>query len=299
MLKRFLWRNKHTSPYIKKISEFKYKYLISDKRIMEMSYYSLFGKRLNLKNPNTFNEKLQWLKINNRNHLITTCADKYSVREYIEQKKLSHILNELYGVYENISEIDISKMPNSFVLKATHGSGWNIICKDKNQINWENEFEKINDWLNTNYYYLGREWAYKNIKPRLIFERYLIDENGEPPKDYKFFCFNGQPKVVQVDLERFKEHKRNMYNMNWELLEFEYSYKSSKEIIEKPYNFNSMIEIAKVLSEDFPFVRVDLYNIDGEIYFGELTFYPENGQGKFAPEEYDYVIGSELDLTKI
>lgn len=298
MIKKLLRENRITTNGYSKLSSFKFKYLTSDKKIVEQVYKYRFNRKPNLRNPKTFNEKLQWLKLYWHNPILSKCADKYSVRAFVHQKGLSSILNDVYKVYEAEDDINLMELPTKFVMKATHGSGWNIICENKNVLNWDKEKVKIRNWLNTNYFYYGREWAYKHIKPRIICEKFLEDENGQPPKDYKIFCFNGVPRFIQVDLDRFSQHKRNMYDLSWNLLDFELLYTKSPEFTEKPQNLEKMIEIAKKLSEDFPFVRVDLYNINGKILFGELTFYPGNGQEPFYPIEYDEIIGDYLILQR-
>lgn len=272
---------------------------LNDQKFIEKYYLQRFGREIDLQNPKTFSEKIQWIKLNYRNNLMTRCADKFEVRDYIKEKNLDYILNDIYGVYDAVSEIDLSKLPNEFVLKATHGSGWNSICYNKESLNWKDEFKKIEEWLNTNYYNIGREWVYKNIKPRIICEKLLIDEESSLPKDYRFFCFNGQPKLIQVDVDQSQGRKRNIYDINWNKMAFEHGFPMSKSTHKKPKNLSLMIEIAEKLSEDFPFVRVDLYNINGKIYFGELTFYPGNGFGVFKPDVYDSVIGSYLDLSNL
>ncbi|MFC6465189.1 ATP-grasp fold amidoligase family protein [Marinilactibacillus sp. GCM10026970] len=269
--------------------------MIPDKFFVKRLYENKTGKKLNLKNPETFNEKIQWMKINYRNDLLTTCVDKYKVRTIIENRLDSNILNELYGVYNSINEIDIDNLPNEFVMKTTAGWGDIIICRDKSNFNWNKEKSKIENSLNSNNYEIGREWAYKNVNNKIIVEKLLLD-NQEIPNDYKFFCFNGKVEYIQVDSDRFSEHKRNLYDVEWNLLNVKYKYPNIIEKISKPINLDRMIEISKKLSEGFPFVRVDLYSLDTEIIFGELTFYPESGMGNFVPEEYDLKIGSHLKL---
>lgn len=225
------------------------KHLLSDRKIIEQSYKTRFGKKPNLENPQTFNEKLQWLKLYWRKSLMTRCADKRSVREYVSEEGLNDILIEAYGVYERAENIDISSLPKRFVLKASHGSGWNIICKDKNTMDWEAELDKIRKWLKDNYYYYGREWVYKKIKPCIVCEKYLEGENGQPPDDYKIFCFNGRPRIIQVDTNRFINHKRNMYDVKWNLLDFKLFYPNDEKSIQKPENLNQMLEIAEKLAK--------------------------------------------------
>jgi hypothetical protein len=253
-------------------------------------------KKLNLVNPRTFSEKIQWLKLFDKNPLYTTLADKYLVREYVKSKVGEDVLNELYGVYEDFENIDFNKLPNSFVIKATHGSGWNIICSDKRNLDLTSTKKIVDQWLSENYYDYGREFVYKDIRPRIVIEKYISNNDNSPLNDYKIFCFNGSPKFIQVDIDRFTNHTRNFYDTNWNRLPFRLLYKSSPKEVERPKNLNSMLEIAKKLSENIKFCRVDLYEVNKKIIFGEITFYPENGLGKFDPSEYDRVIGEYLKL---
>src|SRR5699024_128742 len=276
--------------------EIYYKYFISDEKLIKKRFRKRLGREVNLKNPKKFNDKLQWLKLYWRDPLATKCADKYKVREYIKEKIGEKYLNELIAVYNSVDEIDIDKLPKSFVLKGTHGSGYNIICKNKDKMDLEKEFKKMRRWMWTNYHWSKREWVYKDIKPRIICEKYMEDESGEL-RDYKIFCFHGEPKIIEVDINRFTDHKRNIYDLNWNLLDVEIEYPSEPNtIIQRPETLNEMLELSRILSKDFPHVRVDFYNVNGEIIFGELTFFHESGMGKFNPSEYELELGRYLDL---
>ena len=274
---------------------------LSDKKYLELKYYSVFNKKLNLKNPQTFNEKLQWLKIYDRNPLYTTLVDKYEVREYIKNTIGEEYLIPSYGVYDNFNEIDFDKLPNQFVIKCTHDSGGVVICKDKSQLDIEMAKSKINNSLKRNYYYNGREWPYKNIKPRIIIEKYMEDKNTKELIDYKIMCFDGKVKMSFTCSERFDNDglKVTFFDLDWNKLPFERHYKSSNKKIEKPINYKKMLELSEKLSKKIPFVRVDWYEINGKLYFGELTFYPGCGLEEFTPEEWDYKIGKMIKLPKI
>lgn len=269
-----------------------------DKIYLKLTYYSRIKRSLNFNNPISFNAKLQWLKIYDRNSMYTKLCDKYEVREYIGRKLGEQYLIPLLGVYNNFSEINFEELPDRFVLKCTHDSGGVIICKDKSQFNIEDAKKKMNRWLKRNYYYSTREWPYKNIKPRIICEQYMVDESGTELKDYKLMCFNGKVKCSFVCLNRNSKKGLNVdfYDMDWKLMPFERHYHNSGRIIPKPKNFDKMIKIAEELSKDIPFVRVDLYEINGQVYFGELTLYPGSGFQEFTPESYDYLLGSWLEL---
>lgn len=270
---------------------------ISDEDFIKKFYKDAFGEELDLQNPVTFNQKLNWLKLNCKNLNGTKCADKYEVREYIKSKGYGYILNELIGVYDNVNEINIDELPKKFVLKATHGSGWNLIVKDKNKIKWTPWKLIMKSWLKQNFYYYGREWVYKDMKPRIICEKYLEDSNNEL-LDYKIYCFNGVPKFIQIDVDRFTNHTANYYDTDWKEMNFQYDDEHSGREIEKPKNLEDMLEISKVLSEEFEHVRVDFYEVDGKLYFGEMTYFTAAGTGKFNPKEYDQIIGSWLKLDK-
>jgi len=271
----------------------KYLRVLPDKLYIQLFYFEVYGNFPNLNNPKTFDEKLQWYKLYYRAPLMTTLTDKYEVRRYLEDKGLSGILNELYGVYNSVDEIDFSNLPERFVIKATHGSNMNIICKNKKSLNWETCRPLMNKWLRRNYYHLGREWAYKNIKPRLVCEKYLENEEFNELIDYKFYCYNNKPEVLFVLTGRFSAEglKCNAYDMDWNRI---YAYKgkpSSDHVIERPDTLKDMIEIARELCQGFPFIRVDLYSIKGKILFGELTFYPDCGVSAFTPDKYNYFFG--------
>lgn len=275
-------------------------FFVPDEFYIKLQFKNFVGKELDLNNPSSFNEKMQWLKLYDRNPLYTNLVDKYEVRKYISEKIGEEHLIPLLGVYDSFEEIDFDQLPNQFVLKPTHTSGDIFICKDKSKINYGHLRKKVNKWLKRKYYYEHREWPYKNIKPRIICEKFMVDESGSELKDYKIFCFNGEPKCLFVALERHSESgmKMDFYDMDWNLLPFEREYPRSGKKIPKPKSFDQMVEFAKLLSKDLPFVRVDFYDVNGHLYFGELTFYPGSGLEKFSPEKYDYLLGSWLTLPE-
>lgn len=258
------------------------------------------GKKLNLKNPERYTEKLQAYKLYYRNPVMTKCADKYQVRGFVEGKNLGNILCRLYGVYDNVNEINFDSLPEKFVIKTTNGSGTNILCRNKNTLDIPNAKSQIKKWLKRNMYELGREWAYKNIKPKIIIEEYLEDNENhfEGINDYKFICFNGKAEYVVFDVDRFKTHKRNIYDTEWNNLHIKTDCDEINDVIEKPEGLDKMIEIANKLSEGFPCVRVDLYYINHKVYFGELTFYPWTGYVQFEPDEFDFEMGRKFILPE-
>jgi hypothetical protein len=229
---------------------------------------------------------------------LFSLVDKYAVREYVTSRIGSQYLNELYGVFDHEFEIDFNALPKKFVLKATHGSGWNILCKDKSQFDGEAARKQLKKWLGTNYYRVCREPNYKNVPPRIICERFLEDDEQKSLLDYKFFCFNGHVQFVQVDFDRFTNHTRNMYDRNWDLCPFTFLYPNNPLKLVRPENYEEMIEVAEELAGEIPFVRVDLYNVTTKIVFGELTFTPESGFGSFNPTDGDTKLGMHLRLPK-
>lgn len=273
---------------------------IPDKLYLKLLFRIKMNRKLDLNNPKTYNEKLQWLKLYDRNPMYTNLVDKYEVRKFVAEKIGSQYLIPIYGVYNSFEEIDFDKLPNQFVLKCTHDSGGIIICKDKNNLNIEEAKKKLNRSLKSNYYWKFREWPYKHVKPRIICEKYMVDESGEELKDYKFFCFNGIPKVLYVASNRGVDTRFDFFDLNFNKLPIiKNKYKNSQQRITKPENFEKMIKLSKVLSEGIPHVRVDFYNINGKIYFGELTFYHFSGLEMFFPEKYDEIFGKWLELPKI
>ncbi|MBR5227165.1 MAG: glycosyl transferase [Clostridia bacterium] len=274
----------------------KIKNIIPDKIYLKLVYKKRLGKKLNLKDPKTFNEKLQWLKLYDRNPKYTALVDKYEVKKYIEKQIGKQYVIPTLGVYDKFDEIDFDKLPNQFVIKCTHDSGGLVICKDKSKLNIEESRDKIENCLNTNYYYQGREWPYKNVKPRIIIEKYMEDNKG-CLFDYKFMCFNGEAKLSFVCTDRDKKDlKVTFFDKEWNKMPFERHYKSSNEKIDRPKQYELMIQLAEKLSKDIPFVRVDFYEVDNQIYFGELTFYPGCGFEEFEPEEWDEKLGEFIKI---
>lgn len=285
-----------------KARELYYKCLFSDEGQIRKQFKSKMGRDVELNNPVRFNDKLQWLKLYWYDPVATKCADKYEVRKFVSERIGSKYLNELYGVYESLAEIDINKLPHKFVLKGTHGSGFNIVCKDKSEMNWHKEFKKMKRWLRTNYFWSTREWVYKNIRPRIICERYLQQDDGDELRDYRFFCFNGEPKFITVDFSITDKTKtrRNLYALDWLLMNEEISYPKELVIkVKKPEQLHEMIELSKELSGGFPHARIDFYYISKKIIFGEITFFHQSGMGKIKPLRFEEVMGNWLELPDI
>lgn len=276
-------------------------HILNDEEYIKLMYKEKFGKYPNLEKPEIFNEKLQWLKLYDRDPEYTKMVDKYEVKKYVASIIGEEYIIPTLGIYDKFDDIDFEKLPNKFVIKCTHDSGSTIICKDKNVFNVEKAKKEINRALKVNYYYFGREWPYKNVKPRIIIEKYMVDESGTELKDYKIFNFNGISKMIQVDFGRFKEHKRNLYDTNWNYIkELSIQYPNdSNTIIKKPENLEMMIKLAQRLSQGIPHLRTDFYSINGKIYFGELTFYHGSGLEKFNPETWNRKFGDWIDLNNV
>lgn len=275
---------------------------MSDDEYLKIRYKENMGKTLNLNNPQTFNEKLQWLKLHNRNPMYTQLVDKNNVRDYVKEKVEDNILIPQYGVWGKFEDIDFEILPNQFVLKATHDCGSIFICKNKNEFDFNAANKKLSKALKRNYYYVGREWPYKNVQPRIIAEQYIEEAESNELKDYKFFCFDGKVKLVFVASDRFNSNegtKFDFFDTKFNHLPIINGYPNSKKVIEKPVNFNKMINIAETLSKGIPHVRVDLYNANGKIYFGEMTFFHFGGMMPFEPEEWDFKLGEWINLEEI
>ncbi len=276
---------------------------LNDKTYLKIKYRIIMNTKLNLENPQTFNEKLQWLKLYDRNPEYIKMVDKYEAKKYV-----ANIIGEKYiiptlGVWDKFEDIEFEKLPKQFVLKPTHTSGNVFICKDKEKINYKQLKKMINKWLKRNYYLIHREWPYKNVKPRIIAEKYMQNKNDEELKDYKFYCFNGKVDYVMVCTERETGHpKFYFYNRIWNFMKnmTNDGIKSKdKSMINKPENIEKMFEIAEILSKGKRFVRLDLYNVDGRIYFGEFTFFPQAGFDTNRRKETDEIFSEKLQIGGI
>ncbi len=273
---------------------------LPDEIFLRCRYRLLMHKRLHLEPPVTFTEKIQWLKLNDRKPIYSLMADKYDVKEYVANRIGKQYIIPTLGVWDSFDEIDFSQLPNQFVLKSTNGGGGTgvVICRDKSKIDKEAAKKLLNFSLNTPASKVQGEWVYKNIKPRLIAESFLSTTENSELLDYKFFCFNGKVRCFKVDFGRFTTHHANYYDETGALLPFgeticppDFNHK-----ISIPDSLSKMIELAEKLAEGHIFLRVDLYNVNSQIYFGECTFYPNSGFGEFTPKEWDYTLGTYLEL---
>jgi hypothetical protein len=272
---------------------------LSDRRYIKLVYWLRMNKTLHLDTPQTFNEKLQWLKLHDRKPEYTMMADKYLVREYIAKQLGEEYLIPLIGVWDDPDEIDFDALPNQFVLKCNHNSGLGMcICKDKSQLNIDKAKSELRKGLEQDYYLTGREWPYKDIPRKIIAEKYMVDAQTAELRDYKFFCFNGKVKCFKIDFDRFINHQANYYDANGVLLPFGEVVcpPDFDRTLEMPHNLRLMIRLAEKLADGIPYVRVDFYEVDAKVYFGEITFFPASGFGPFTPEEWDYKLGEWIKL---
>lgn len=277
---------------------------MKDEKYLELLYWLVTDNKLNLENPKSYNEKIQWLKLYDRKPLYTKLVDKYEVRKYIAEEIGEEHLIPLLGVWDNFDDIDFDLLPNQFVLKCTHDSGGLVICKDKSKFNKKSARKKIKASLKRNYYFPAREWPYKNVNPRIIAEKYMSEPSSEGLTDYKFFCFNGNPEFLYVSrgLENHSTASISFLSMDGKFMPFKRKdYKNFDTLPKMPVNFEYMIMLVKKLARQInsPFIRVDLYEISGKVYFSELTFSTCGGMIPFDPPEYDIKIGKMLDLSII
>lgn len=297
-LKRYILRPENFILYLNRF-EIGHK-LISDRFLLKCLYKERMGQRLNLKNPRTYNEKLQWLKLYDRKPEYTKLVDKYEVKDYVANIIGDEYIIPTIGVWECFEDIDFETLPEKFVLKCTHDSGGLVICTDKKTFDFEGAKEKINRCLKRNYFWRSREWPYKDVKPRVIAETYMADKKtGELP-DYKFFAFDGKVKAMFIATERQSadETKFDFFDENFNHLPFTNGHPNAEKQPEKPEHFEEMRELAEKLSKGIPQVRVDFYEVEDRVYFGELTFFHWGGTMPFEPEEWDYKFGQEISLRK-
>lgn len=274
---------------------------VPDKPMLEFQYWVKLKRKLNLQNPQRYTEKIQWYKLNYRNDLMPICVDKYRVREYLASKNLDSILVQLFAAYDSPDEIDFAILPDQFILKTTNGSGTNIICKDKSELDEASVKEKVAAFFKQSSSSAGREWAYSYVQPKIIVEQLLEDtaSTDGSVNDYKFLCFNGKPEYVVLDVDRFTDHKRNIYDTQWNDLHVSSDCPCSDKVYEKPETLDEMLRIAGILCKDFPAVRVDLYSVNGKVYFGELTFFPWSGYVQYTPDSFDFEMGKKFVLPKV
>ena len=272
---------------------------IDDREYLTAVFKYRLGYKLDLNNPITFNEKMQWLKLFDRNPLYTMMVDKHAVKSFVSGAIGERFVAKELGVYNRAEEIDLSNLPNSFVAKTTHGCGGMFVVKNKSQITINQLANVLNPGLNDNYYYHCREWPYKDVPPKIIIEEYLKDNDFDILPVYKFFCFNGEPYILQaIQNDKHSDETIDYFDMNWTRLKLKQNFPNSKHPLKAPKSFSKMKEFCKILSKGIPFVRCDFYDVNGEPYFSEFTFYSDAGFERFYPNKWDRILGDRIDINK-
>lgn len=293
---------KYSSKFILKAEQTGLLNWLPDKTYLKLIYKCKMKRKLNLRDPKTYNEKLQWLKLYDRRPEYTTMVDKRAVKKYVANKIGEQYVIPTLGVWSHFEDIDFKSLPNQFVLKCTHDSGGLVICTDKSKFDYLAAAKKIKKCLRTNYYIHGREYPYKNITPRIIAEKYMVDESGYELKDYKFFCFNGVAKIMFIASDRQlqgEETKFDFYDMDFKHLPFTNGHPNSSHELIRPKTFSEMQRLAESLSQGIPHARIDFYNINGQIYFGEITLFHWSGMIPFEPDVWDKKLGDYIELPNI
>ncbi len=268
-----------------------------DRLYLKLLYQVRMGKPLHLDPPEDFNEKLHWLKLYDRNPAYSKMADKYEVRSFVKEKLGEEYLIPLLGVWDDVDEIDFNALPDQFVLKCTHDSASVCICKDKKTFDRRAVSDRLRQAMGRNYFYAAREFPYRDITPRILAETYMVDESGTELKDYKVYTFHGEPYLIQVDFDRFENHRRNLYTTDWQFIDETIEYPKDPTVqIPRPQRLSEMLECAKKLAEGTRSLRTDFYSINGKIYFGEITFYQEAGFAHFEHQAYAKKLGEMIRL---
>lgn len=274
---------------------------MEDERYLKIWYFLMTKERLNLDNPKTFNEKLQWLKLYNIRSLYTKLVDKHEVKAWVKERIGEEYVIPTLGVWDSFDDINFDELPDKFVIKCTHDSGGYLICKDKSTFDVNAARKFFKRALKRRLYKTSREYVYKGVKPRIIAEPLLVDESGKELKDYKFFCFQGEPKFFFILSNRMSsKYNIDYFDMDMNRLPFGFTYTKISAPInyQKPQNFEKMKELSAVLSKNIPHVRVDFYNINGRIYFGEMTFYHSAGVAPVKPKKWERILGDWIELPK-
>jgi len=285
--------------YIERANERGYFTWLPDKQLLHLMYLTRMGKRLNLKNPRTFNEKLQWLNLHNRKPEYTRMVDKYEAKKYVAEKIGEEYIIPTLGVWERFDDIDFDSLPDQFVLKCTHDSGGLVIVKNKSKLDRDAARNVIERCLKKQYYLQNREWPYKNVKPRIIAEKYMVDAISAELRDYKFFAFNGSVELMFIATDRGTDTRFDFYDSEFQHLSIVNGYPNASKEIGKPANFEKMKLLAGQLSVGIPHLRVDFYEVNGKVYFGELTFFHWSGMVPFEPESWDLKLGELIDLSLV
>lgn len=273
--------------------------IMPDKLYLQWLFFRKFHRFINWKDPKTFNEKLQWLKIYNRNPEYTKMVDKYAVKNMVSERIGEAYVIPTYGVWKNFDEINFNNLPNRFVLKCTHDSGGLIICKNKDELNYSEVKERLNNSLKKDYFLYGREWPYKNVPRRIIAEQFVSDGKNAVLPVYKFMCFNGEPKIIQtIQNDKQPNESIDYFDVEWNLLEIKQGFPNSEKPYTKPKKLEEMLNIARVFAKNHPFLRVDMYEVDDVIKFSEFTFYSDGGLMPFEPFGWDEKLGEWIVLPE-
>ncbi len=291
-----LIRNKAFRSLLEKII-----WVFPDKWVIKCQYRALVGRWPNLKNPKRFSEKIDWYKLYYRDPLMTQCVDKHLEKDYLKEKGFEDYVPKTLQVKDRIEEIDFEQLPDSFIIKCNNGYGNNVIVHNKSRMDIDSIYKTFNEWHSTTPVVFGREWAFIDVVPKIMVEELLVSKDGTQKgdlNDYKVMCFNGEPRVVWVDIDRYSDHCRNFYDLQWNQLPVESDCPVSKAPVPKPYGLEKMIEIAGVLAKDFPFVRVDFYSVNNRVYIGEMTFYPWSGCVNYKPDSFDFELGDMFKLPQ-
>lgn len=270
---------------------------IPDSLYLRIAYYCEMGSILHLKAPVNYTEKIQWVKLYDRRPEYNTYVDKYEVRDYIKQRIGADYLIPLIDVYDHPDNIDWSSLPNRFVLKCTHGSSMNIICTDKEQLDEAQTKLQLSHWMHVNLFWLGREWAYKDVKPRIICEAFISD-NTQTPHDYKVICFNGKPHLIEIHTDRFGEHTLDFYSLDWRHMDYVDGYPSCHHNIEKPPVLDEMLRLSEQLATGTCISRIDWYYVSGKLFFGEITLYEASGFPRAYKSDANLYLGNQIQLPQ-
>jgi len=270
---------------------------LPDKIFIKITYFIETGNLLNFNRLNTYNEKLQWLKLYDRNPKYAVWSDKNQVRNHIMELFGNDILIPIIGIYEKVNQIDFNSLPDKFVIKVSNGSGTNIVCTSKKTFDLNKSKKLLQKWMKRNGSMFGREWVYSIHKPQIIIEKFLEDNSGTTPKDYKFMCFNGKVKLIQLHNDRFGQHTNDFYDIQWNKTDIMQGVPNSNYEEPIPVNFSEMVKVSETIAKDTKYCRVDLYNVNNKIYFGEITMYPTSGFCLFSKSEHDYMLGKWIDLS--
>lgn len=276
-------------------------HLLPDALVVRLQYRVLVGRWPNLKKPRRFTEKIVWYKLHYRIPLMTQCVDKYREKFYLKDKGFEEYIPKTLQVCDKIESVDFDKLPNAFIIKCNNGYGNNVIVRDKSVLDKHKIFKIFNGWHSTSPVVFGREWAFKDVRQQILVEELLVSKDGTQKgdlNDYKIMCFNGEPKVIWADIDRYTKHRRNFYDLNWNKLSVESDCPNTDYEVTAPYGLSKMIEIASIIAKDFPFVRVDFYSVNNKVYIGELTFYPWSGCVNYKPTSFDFELGNMFVLPK-